>query len=158
MTPSKKQQQQTKPQPQQPTAPPKSDEVKTAPVPAVATQLGVTKQQATAAKLKEGWKASGKDMEKVTEKQDGKYLIMALGEAQVRIGANGGVDLPQIRSYAKAWDAALIVDELFKKQMEKDAKKTAPKPEPPKAATPGKTTPATKKAADPQIVEHQMQA
>lgn len=58
---------------------------------------------------------------------DGKYVLITVGgEWPVfRIGTNGGVSLPQIRSYKEGFESWMRADELLKKQTERDAKKAA---------------------------------
>ncbi|MGB0012833.1 MAG: hypothetical protein WBQ03_14585 [Candidatus Sulfotelmatobacter sp.] len=60
-------------------------------------------------------------------KQDGKYVLINVGEGwpTIRVGSNGGVVLPQIRSYKEGMETWMKADELLKKQTERDAKKAA---------------------------------
>jgi hypothetical protein len=73
--------------------------------------------------------------------QDGKYINLLIGKEWpvIVIGASGGIVLPAIKSYPKAFQAALEGDRLLAKQNERDAKKTAaaaPAQPAPKAAAP----------------------
>ena len=73
--------------------------------------------------------------------QDGKFILLNIGPAwpTIRIGASGGVELPAIRSYPRAFEAAVDGDKLLAKQAAKDAKKFAA------AATPAAVKPEQKK-------------
>ena len=57
--------------------------------------------------------------------QDGKYILINVGAAWpvMRIGTNGGVSLPAIRSYKEGMDTWMKADELLAKQTARDAKK-----------------------------------
>lgn len=59
--------------------------------------------------------------------QDGKYVNLLIGKEWpvIQIGASGGIVLPAIKSYPKAFPAALEGDKLLAKQNEREAKKTA---------------------------------
>jgi hypothetical protein len=91
---------------------------------------------AQAQKLKEGWTAKGVDLSKLTVKDDGKFklLVVAEGWPTVQIGPTGGIVLPQIRSYAKAWDAAMDGLAVYQKQRARDQKKATATAPAPKAA------------------------
>jgi hypothetical protein len=73
--------------------------------------------------------------------QDGKYINLLIGKEWpvIQIGASGGIVLPAIKSYPKAFPAALEGDKLLAKQNEREAKKTA-----------APTQPAAKAPADKQ--------
>ena len=116
--------------------------------------------------LKKGWADHKIDLSKLEQKQDGKFvnLIVAEGWPVVAIGPTGGINLPQIRSYSKPFDAAMDGKTLLEKQSARDAKKTAPvtvkvvatvAAETPKQ--PAVTLTQRKKAADAQI-EQKLQA
>lgn len=83
---------------------------------------------------------------------DGKFLVLKIGDAwpQIRIGVGGGIDLPAIKSYPKAWDAALIGDQLLAKQTERAAKKSTPAPT-------AKDTPTQKKQKAAEQIEKKLQ-
>jgi hypothetical protein len=106
----------------------------------------VTKQQATVAKLKAAWKEKGIKLDQLSERQDGKYtLLQPTSEWPViRIGPTGGVELPAIRSYAKAWDAAVDGLAVWTKQQQRDHKKAT------QAATPAPAKPQPAPAAKPE--------
>jgi hypothetical protein len=72
--------------------------------------------------------------------QDGKYINLLIGKEWpvIQIGASGGIVLPVIKSYPKAFAAALEGDKLLARQNEREAKK---------AATPAPTAPAPKAPA-----------
>jgi len=97
--------------------------------PAVATEqkpATPTKQQQTMTKLIAAWTDRGIEVSKLERKIDGKFMLLQLPNFPVvRIGSNGGIDLPTIKSYAKAFDAAVNGDQLLKKQQERETKKTA---------------------------------
>jgi len=131
------------------------------------------KQRQTIDKLKAAWLERKIDIAKLTETQDGKFINVMVGESWpiIRIGASGGVELPQVRSYSRAFDAALNGLELWQKQQARDAKKqaaTAPAAKPATAATaPAKApdakgaprdTPASRKAKADQAIEAQLQS
>jgi hypothetical protein len=106
------------------------------PAPAAAAQAQPSKQMQTIEKLKEGWTAKGVDLSKLTVKDDGKFklLVVAEGWPTVQIGPTGGIVLPQIRSYAKAWDAAMDGLAVYQKQRARDQKKATATAPAPKAA------------------------
>lgn len=113
------------------------------PAPAAAQPVAASKQQITLDKLKVAWAENGVDLSKLEAKPDGKFLLVtvATGWPVIQLGPTGGIVLPQIRSYAKAWDAALIGKELFDKQNARDQKKaTAAAPAPPAAKAPAAVT------------------
>lgn len=123
----------------QPVAQPAAEQAKPepAPAPVAATQtVTPSKQDAVLAQLREAWAARGVDLSHLETRTEGKTLIVKVGEAWplVHIGFAGGLEIPEIRSYQKAMDAAVIGDELLKKQTERDAKRTngttAPAPKP----------------------------
>jgi uncharacterized coiled-coil protein SlyX len=126
-----------------------------APTPAAATVAAPTpaqpsKQEATIAKLKDAWIERKVDLSKMQVKQDGKFVLITVADGWpvVQIGASGGIVLPEIRSYPKAFDAAVDGLAVYTKQKERDAKKAttvavAPTPTP---AQPKAETPAAKKA------------
>jgi len=59
---------------------------------------------------------------------------VAEGWPRVQIGPTGGIVLPQIRSYAKAWDAAMDGLAVYQKQRARDQKKATATAPAPKAA------------------------
>jgi hypothetical protein len=127
-----------------------------------------SKQTATFDKLKEAWTAKGVDLSKLTVKPDGKFVLVTVAEGWpvVQIGPTGGITLPQIRSYPKAFDAAVDGLAVFTKQKERDAKKTAAgalEPQAPPAPAPAvkqepKETPTAKKGKAHQQIEQQLQS
>lgn len=56
---------------------------------------------------------------------DGKALRLVIGEGwpSISIGKQGGVVVNELRSYQDPFEAAIIGDELYKKQNERDAKR-----------------------------------
>jgi hypothetical protein len=123
-----------------PTATPVAAQPTTAPKAEV-----VGRQQITLDKLRLAWTERKVDLSKMTVTADGKFLNVKVGEGwpMIQIGTAGGIDIPAVKSFPKAWDAALIANELFAKQTAREAKKTAtpaPKaavqPEAKKAETP----------------------
>jgi hypothetical protein len=102
---------------------------------------------------------------------DGKFLLVVVADnwPDIVIGVGGGINLPQIKSYPKAFEAAVEGDVLWKKQQDRLTKAAAPAPAATTAATPkvavqpepkkadAPTTPAQKKAADHQKVEAQIE-
>lgn len=111
-------------------------------VPAAAAPAQPSKQMQTIEKLKEGWTAKGVNLDKLTVKDDGKFklVVVADGWPTVQIGPTGGISLPQIRSYAKAFDAAIDGLAVFEKQNAREAKKATATAPAPKAAAPEAVT------------------
>jgi hypothetical protein len=97
-----------------------------APAPA-ATVAAPNKQQQTIEKIKEGWTAKGVDLSKLAIKDDGKFklLIVDAGWPTVQIGPTGGITVLELKSYAKAFDAAMDGLSLFQKQQAREQKKAA---------------------------------
>jgi hypothetical protein len=101
-----------------------------------ATPVAASKQQITLDKLKVAWAEKGIDLSKLEAKADGKFLLVtvAAGWPIIQLGPTGGIVLPQIRSYASAFNAAVDGLAVFQKQQARDEKKaTAPTQPPPKA-------------------------
>ena len=105
------------------------------------------------------------DLSKMTVKPDGKFVLVTVAEGWpvIQIGPTGGITLPQIRSYAKAFEAAVDGLALFQKQQARDQKKAAPAPAPkaapaPAAPAPAKETVTQKKAKQGAAVEQQLQS
>jgi hypothetical protein len=122
------------------------------------------KQLATVAKLKAAWTEKGINLNKLSERQDGKYTLLQPTPEWplIRVGPTGGIELPTIRSYARAWDAALDGLAAWTKQQQRDQKKpaqaaapaSAPKPQPAPAAKP--ETPAVRKTRKDAALEAQL--
>jgi len=108
------------------------------PVAAAVVPTPANKQTATFDKLKAAWAARGIDTTKITIVPDGKFAVVTVGEGwpEIRIGVGGGIDLPAIKSYPKAFEAAVEGDKLLAKQNGRTAK----------AATPATPTVVTVKA------------
>jgi hypothetical protein len=121
----------------QPAAEQPKPEVKATATPATPAPAVASKQDMAIAKLKEGWTAKGVDLSKLLIKDDGKFkvLIVDQGWPRVTIGPTGGIVVTDLKSYAKAFDAAMDGLALYQKQQQREAKKTA-------TATP--TAPAAK--------------
>ena len=113
-------------------------EVKATATPAPATTQS-SKQQQTVEKLTVAFREQ-RQIEVKPEMliQDGKYLNLLIGKEWpvIAIGPTGGISLPVIKSYPKAFEAALQGDKLLAKQNEREAKKAASATPAPKAATP----------------------
>jgi glucan-binding YG repeat protein len=165
ITMSKKQAATVKPatQPQPSAAPP-------APTPTLAATVAASvpatpsKQEVTIGKLKDAWIEKKVDLSKMQVKQDGKFILITVADGWpiVQIGASGGIVLPEIRSYPKAFEAALIGKELYDKQKSREAKKSSqPAPAPtttqPAPAPQQKETPSAKKAKAHQKLEATLQ-
>ena len=91
--------------------------------------------------------------------QDGKYILINIGPTwpTIQVGASGGIVLPAIKSYPKAFEAAIEGDKLLAKQNARDQKKTAPATPPTPAPAPApKETPAAKKAKAHTQIEQQL--
>ena len=96
----------------------------------------------TIAKLKEGWAEKKVDLSKLTIKDDGKFKVLVVdqGWPRVTIGPTGGIVVTDLKSYAKAFDAAMDGLSLYQKQQAREAKKTQA------------TAPAAQPAAEKQTV------
>jgi hypothetical protein len=141
----------------QPAAPP-------APTPAatVAAPTQPNKQAVTIEKLKSAWTEKAVDLSHLTITDDGtkyKVLVVAEGWPTVAVGSSGGVTVRELKSYASAFEAALIGKELYDKQKAREAKKSsqpAPAPTTPQAAPapqPKAETPAVRKGKQHQQLE-----
>jgi hypothetical protein len=126
--------------PQPATAEQPKAEVKPA---AAAQPVTPSKQQATVEKLTVAFREQ-RQIEVKPEMlvQDGKYINLLIGKEWpvIQIGASGGIVLPAIKSYPKAFEAALQGDKLLAKQCEREAKKAT-------AAAPVPKAPAEKQTA-----------
>ena len=142
-----------KPQPttETPAAQPKQEAALAPAAPAPAAQA--TKQEQTISKLREAWTQKGVDLTNLAIKDDGKFklLIVADNWPTISIGPTGGISVLELRSYAKAFDAAIDGLALYQKQQSRDAKKTAapaqpaPAPAAPAQAAKESTTQRRKK-------------
>jgi hypothetical protein len=95
--------------------------------------------------VKEAWLAKGVSLNELVEKQDGKFTLLQPTPEWpvVQIGASGGISLPEIKSYPRAYEAGLDGLELLRKQREREAKRataTAATPPPAKAVEPPQPT------------------
>ncbi|HUD64061.1 MAG TPA: hypothetical protein VMQ17_05780 [Candidatus Sulfotelmatobacter sp.] len=145
MTPTKK----SEPKPKESTstpAPTTAAQAPQAPKPAAITAQPqpANKQLATVAKLKAAWTEKGIKLDQLTERQDGKFMLLQPTTEWpiVRVGPTGGIELPQIRSYARAWDAAVDGLAVWTKQQQRDQKKAASSA--PAQATKSQSAPAAK--------------
>lgn len=144
--------------------------VQTAPAtatPAPAAQpVTPSKQMVTVEGLKAGWAAKGVNLDKLTVKDDGKFklVVVAEGWPTVQIGPTGGITVVELKSYQKAFDAAMDGLNLFEKQKAREAKKAAapapaPKASPEAPAAPvAKESPTAKKAKQAEAIEQQLQS
>jgi hypothetical protein len=126
---------------------------------------GPSKQEQTLTKLKVAWTERKVDLSKLETRVDGKFLNVKVGEGWplIVIGQNGGLDIPQVKSFPKAWDAALIANELFAKQLAREAKKatsTTPAPKPVAAVKPEekKESPTARKQRVDSQIESKLQS
>jgi hypothetical protein len=103
-----------------------------------ATPVPPSKQMQTIAKLTLAFKEQRQiEIVESMTKQDGKYILINIGAGwpTIRIGSNGGVVLPEIRSYKEGMDTWVKADELLARQTAREAKKSAAATTPaPKAA------------------------
>jgi hypothetical protein len=140
---------QTKAEPQQPAS---TAQAPQAPKPMAAAPTAqpqpptANKQSQTVAKLKAAWTEKGIKLDQLTEKPDGKFVLLQPTPQWpvIRIGPTGGIELPQIRSYAKALDCATDGLAAWQKQQARDAKKTAPPPPPVAGAVKPQPAPVAK--------------
>jgi hypothetical protein len=121
----------------------------------------VSKQQITVNRLKEAWTKRGVDLSKMEVKDDGKFKLITVGPGWpvIVIGAAGGIDIPSIKSFPKAFEAAVEGDKLLAKQLAREVKKTAaPKPAAPAPAPEAKKpeTPGGRKERQHKQIEAQM--
>ncbi len=86
-----------------------------------------SKQEVTITKLRDAWTEKKVDLSRMTITDDGKFkpIVVDAGWPTVQIGASGGVTVLELKSYASAFDAALIGKELFDKKRAREAKKSA---------------------------------
>jgi hypothetical protein len=125
-----------------------AEQPKPTPAPAATVQPATAapaqpKQQQTIEKLQEGWKAKGVDLSKLAIKDDGKFklLIVDAGWPTVQVGNSGGITVLELKSYAKAFDAAMDGLSLYQKQQAREQKKAAAAaPAPPAAKAPAAVT------------------
>jgi hypothetical protein len=84
-----------------------------------------SKQSTTVTKLKATWLERKVNLDQLNERQDGKFVLLQPTPEWpvIRVGPTGGIELPQIRSYAKAWDAALDGMAIWQRQQARDQKK-----------------------------------
>jgi hypothetical protein len=111
--------------------------------PATAAPAQPNKQTQTIEKLQEGWKAKGVDLSKLAIKDDGKFklLIVDAGWPTVQVGNSGGITVLELKSYTKAFDAAMDGLSLYQKQQAREQKKAAAAaPAPPAAKAPAAVT------------------
>jgi hypothetical protein len=129
MMATKKSKPEVKPQPAaEPLTPvPAAAEAKPETAPQAATVVTApSKQDAVLAQLREAWRARGVDLSHLITSIEGKTMKVLVGDEWplIAIGNSGGITLPTIRSYARAFDAAVEGDKLFAKQNERDTKRT----------------------------------
>jgi hypothetical protein len=95
--------------------------------PAQAQPAAVSKQQLTIMRLTVALREQRQiEVKPEMLTQDGKYINLLIDGRKwpvIEIGPSGGIELPQIRSFPKAFEAALEGDKLLAKQFERDAKK-----------------------------------
>ncbi len=122
MTPKKHD---TKPEAKQDAKPAAQPQPQTAPPIAKVTETPAhNRQMQTVLKLIDAWKARSIDVSKLEQVQDGKFLLLRLPSfPEIKIGPSGGGDLPEIGSYAKFFDAAVIGDQLLAKKKAREQKK-----------------------------------
>ncbi len=148
----------------QPVAPVAEQPKVEAPKPAATTlPAPASKQTQTIEKLKEGWQAKGVDLSKLAIKDDGKFklLIVAEGWPTVQVGPTGGITVVELKSYPKAFDAAMDGLVLYAKQTAREQKKSAGSvtaPQTPAAPAQVKPTPTARKAKADAAVEQQLQS
>jgi hypothetical protein len=118
---------------------PKAEQKQPAATPAPAAAAQPRKQTQTIEKLKEGWTAKGVSLDKLSIKDDGKFklLVVAEGWPTVQVGASGGITVLELKSYSRAFDAAMEGLGLYQKQQAREQKKaTATAPTAPAAKAP----------------------
>jgi hypothetical protein len=129
-----------------------------APQPAPPTPA-VSKQDATIAKLKEGWKSKGIDLSKLEVRDDGKFKVLHITPEwpSIQIGPTGGLVVLELRSYPDAFTAAMEGLERYKKQQVRDHKKVAPTAPAASTQAPKAETPTQKKKRQDAAVEKQLE-
>lgn len=157
----KKQKPEAKPEvkPQPTTAAPQT----TAPQATTKAEPAPNRQQQTISKLKQAWTEKGVDLSKLSERQDGKFILLQPTPEWplIRVGPTGGLELPQVRSFAKAWDACVDGLAVYQKQQARDQKKAAAaqatKPPQPAVKPAAKTeTPTARKQRESEQLEKQL--
>jgi hypothetical protein len=110
----------------------KMDEVAAQPKPTgtavPATQPAVDKQQLAIMQLSVALRQQRQiEVKPDMLKQDGKYINLVVGKEwpTIRIGNSGGITVMELKSYAKAFDAAVNGDTLYAKQKGREQKKVA---------------------------------
>ena len=65
------------------------------------------------------------DLSRLTIKDDGKFklLIVDANWPTIQVGASGGISVLELKSYGRAFDAAMDGLSLFQKQQAREAKK-----------------------------------
>jgi hypothetical protein len=102
----------------------------------------------------------------LVERQDGKFILLQPTPEWplIRVGPTGGLGLPQVRSFAKAWDACVDGLAVYQKQLARDQKKAAaaqakaptPAPQPLGQTPKAKDTPTVKKQKADAALEAQL--
>ena len=103
------------------------EQPKPAPAAASAQPATPSKQQQTIEKLTVALRQLRQiEVKPEMLRQDGKYILINIGPTWpvMRIGANGGVVLPDIKSYKEGLDTWVKADELLARQTAREAKKT----------------------------------
>jgi hypothetical protein len=109
------------------------------------------KQTQTFNRLVDAWKERKLDLSQMKDWMDGKYRLVVPTPAfpVIRIGGSGGIELPDLKSYPSAFQAAVDGDKLLAKQVARRQKKSvtpAPAPSKPQPAPAGKQeSPAVRK-------------
>ena len=90
-----------------------------------------TKQTETLEQLKKQWEEREVEVEAVEVIEEAGKVVVAVGDGWpvIQIGKQGGVDIPQLKSYADGKEAAVVADQLLAKQTEREAKRAAKKAE-----------------------------
>lgn len=81
--------------------------------------------------------------------ENGNVFLMAENYPTIKLGRDGGIDIPDLRSFSDPLHAAVHADELVKKQNDRDAKKQADAA----AAATKATAPVDAAPAGPVLVE-----
>ena len=88
-----------------------------------------TKQTEVVEQLKKQWEARDVEVEAIEVIEEAGKVVVAVGDGWpvVQIGKQGGVDVPQLKSYADGKEAAVVADQMLAKQTEREVKRAAKK-------------------------------
>ena len=119
--------------------------------PAINVKQQVTINNITAAFASERPELNGSTPQFETVLEGGNVFLVADNWPTIKLGRDGGIDIPDLRSFSDALHAAVHADELVAKQVARDKKKAEEKA----AAAAKAAAPAGTSAPGPVLVEKQ---